>query len=73
MFEPFFQGLYLNDVDLASLANGFSSVTFGSATGTGAILLNDDVVFSDPTVLTTLGTIDTQGLASAAQTMPASP
>lgn len=63
VFEPFFQGLYLNDVDLASLANGFSSVTFGSATGTGAILLNDDVVFSDPTVLTTLGTIDTQGFS----------
>lgn len=63
VFEPTLAGLYLNDFDLESLADGFSSITFGSATGTGAILLNADVIFRDPTVLTTLGTIDTQGFS----------
>ena len=51
--------LDLTATDLATLANGFSSITIGSSSGTGAITLAGNVTFIDSTTLRTLGSINT--------------
>ncbi|QQE66059.1 hypothetical protein GFS31_27550 [Leptolyngbya sp. BL0902] len=61
--ERFIDALYLDQNALDALADGFSRITLGRPTGTGTITLDDDVTFRDPTLLTTLGTIDTQGFS----------
>ncbi|MGF1567121.1 MAG: CHAT domain-containing protein [Nodosilinea sp.] len=50
--------LDLDTVDLAALAEGFSAITIGRADDNGDITLAGTITFSDPTTLTTLGSIE---------------
>lgn len=45
--------------ELATIQDGFNSITIGQTNGAGTISLGGNVVFSDPVTLQTLGAIDT--------------